>query len=327
MLVGFREARDGARMEAAFVRERRGARVGMVRGNGQVARFGYELGGPRKVAQVVGADAAEPHLELHVGDGGEQVGVAHALADAADGALDLQRARADGGKRVGHRTAGIVVTVNAQLLAGKRARNDADYLLHLEGKRAAVRLAKIDGVGTGLACRADARERVVGIGLVAVEEVLGVEHDGEPVGLQIRDRVGDHAQVFLERGLQCARDLDIPCFPDDGRHRSAALDEVGEPLVLVGRRALLAGGPERGDARMGKRQLPHTAEELDVLRVRRGETALDEIDAERVEPLHDAQLVVKRKRDTLALLAVAQCAVVCEDVLSQTPPLPSENAD
>ena len=185
------------------------------------------------------------------------------------------------------------MTVNAQLLVGKRTRNDADYLLHLEGKRAAVRLAKIDGVGAGLACRAHARERVVGIGLVAVEEVLGVEHDGEPVGLQIRDRVGDHAQVFLERGLQCARDLGIPRFPDDGCHRSAALDEVGEPLVLVGRRALLTGGPERGDARMGKRHLPHAAEELDVLRVRRRETALDEIDAERVEPLHDAQLVVE----------------------------------
>ena len=327
VLVGFREARDGARVQAAFVRERRGARVRMVRGNGQVARLGDELGGPRKVAQVVGTDAAESHLELHVGDGGEQVGVAHALADAADGALHLQRARTDSGKRVGHRTAGIVVTVNAQLLVGKRTRNDADYLLHLEGKRAAVRLAKIDGVGAGLACRAHARERVVGISLVAVEEVLGVEHDGEPVGLQIRDRVGDHAQVFLERGLQCARDLGIPRFPDDGRHRSAALDEVGEPLVLVGRRALLTGGPERGDARMGKRHLPHAAEELDVFRVRRGETALDEIDAERVEPLHDAQLVVKRKRDTLALLAVAQCAVICEDVLSQTPPLPRGNAD
>ena len=264
-----------------------------MRGNGQVARFGYELGGPRKVAQVVGADAVKPHLKLHVGDGGEQVGVAHALADAADGALDLQRSRADSGKRVSNRAAGIVVAVNAQLLVGKRACDDADHLFHLEGKRAAVRLAEIDGVGAGLACRAHARERVVGISLVAVEEVLGVEHHSEPVGLQISDRVGDHAQVFLERGLQCARDLGIPRFPDDGRHRSAALDEIGEPLVLVGRRALLAGRPERGDARMGKRQLPHAAEELDVLRVRRGKTALDEIDAERVEPLHDAQLVVE----------------------------------
>ena len=159
------------------------------------------------------------------------------------------------------------MTVNAQLLVGKRTRNDADYLLHLEGKRAAVRLAKTDGVGASLACRANARERVVGVGLVAIEEVLSVEHDGEPVGLQIRDRVGDHAQVFLERGLQRARNLGIPCFPHDGCHRSSALDEVGKALILVGRRALLAGGPERGDARMVKRHLLHAAEELDVLRV------------------------------------------------------------
>ena len=267
VLVGFRKTRDGARVQAALVRERRSARIGMVRGNGQVARFGYELGGPREVAQVVGADAVEPHLELHVGNGGKQVGIAHALADAADGALHLQRTRTDSGKRIGHRTAGIVVTVNAQLLVGKRTRNDADYLLHLEGKRAAVRLAKIDGVGAGLACRANARERVVGIGLIAIEEVLGVEHDDEPVSLQIRDRIGDHAKVFLERGLQRARDLGIPCFPHDGCHRSSALDEVGKALISVGRRALLAGGPERGDARMVKRHLLHAAEELDVLRV------------------------------------------------------------
>lgn len=120
------------------------------------------------------------------------------------------------------------MTVNAQLLVGKRTRNDADYLLHLEGKRAPVRLAKIDGVGAGLACRANARERVVRVGLIAIEEVLGVEHDGEPVGLQIRDRVGDHAKVFLERGLQCARDLGIPRFPYDSCHGSATLDEVGK---------------------------------------------------------------------------------------------------
>ena len=97
--------------------------------------------------------------------------------------------------------------------------------------------------------------------------MLGVEHDGEPVGLQIRDRVGDHAKVFLERGLQCARDLGIPRFPYDSYHGSATLDEVGKALILVGRRALLAGGPERGDARMVKRHLLHAAEELDVLRV------------------------------------------------------------
>ena len=185
------------------------------------------------------------------------------------------------------------MTVNAQLLVGKRTRDDADYLLHLKGKRAAVRLAKVDGIGTSLACRANARKHVVGVGLVAIEEVLGVEHDGKPVSLQKRDRVGDHAKVFLECGLQRARDLGIPCFPHDGCHRSAALDEVGETLILIGRRALLAGGPERGDARMVKRHLLHAAEELDVLRVRRGEAAFDEVDTECVESLHDAQLVVE----------------------------------
>ena len=47
-------------------------------------------------------------------------------------------------------------------------------------------------------------------------------------------------------------------------------------------------------------------EELDVLRVGAGPAALDEVHAEEVELLGDAQLVVDRRRHALDLQAVAQ---------------------
>ena len=53
-------------------------------------------------------------LELEVGDDGEEVGVAGALAVAVERALHVGGARVDGGQRVGHRAAGVVVAVDAQ---------------------------------------------------------------------------------------------------------------------------------------------------------------------------------------------------------------------
>ena len=59
------------------------------------------------------------------------------------------------------------------------------------------------------------------------------------------------------------------------------------------------------------------AEELVVLRVGAGPAGLDEVDAEPVELLGDAQLVVDGERDALELAAVAQRRVVDLDLRGQ----------
>ena len=205
------------------------------------------------------------------------------------------------------------MTVDAERLVGEFRHHRVYDLLDLEGKRAAVRLAQVDGVGTRLVRCAHACDRVVGVGLVAVEEVLGVEHHAPTRRLEIGDRIGDHAQVLLERGLQRARHLLVPGLAHDGEHGSAARDEVGEALVVCGGHALAARAAERGDLRMGERRFAHRLEKGDVFGIRRGKTALDVVDAEQIEPTHDAQLVLKRKRDALALFAVAQRAVIREN--------------
>ena len=71
---------------------------------------------------------------------------------------------------------------------------------------------------------------------------------------------------------------------------------------------------------MLKRHLLHALEERDVFRVRCRKPALDEIDAERVQALDNAQLVLKRQRDALALLSVSQRAVIREDSIHRGAP-------
>ena len=90
-------------------------------------------------------------------------------------------------------------------------------------------------------------------------------------------------------------------------------DEVGQDLVVL----RLDAGPARraeGDQRRGveRELLLGPGEELDVLGVGAGPAALDVGDAEMVELLGHAQLVVDRERQPLLLAAVAQDRV--EDV-------------
>ena len=82
MLVRLRKTRDGARMQAAFVRERRRARVRMMGWQGQIACFGHILCHGRQLFEVFLADSFASHLDFQIGDDGKQVDVAYALAVA-----------------------------------------------------------------------------------------------------------------------------------------------------------------------------------------------------------------------------------------------------
>ena len=147
--------------------------------------------------------------------------------------------------------------------------------------------------------------------------MLRVEHDAPARVLQVANGLADHREVLLKRGLQRARHLGVPRLADDGDHRRAAREQIGETLVLLDRDALATRAAEGRDARVGERHGAHGLEKRDVLRVRRGETSLDVVDAERIETPHDAQLVLERKRDPLALLAVAKRAIVGVDAILQ----------
>ena len=80
-------------------------------------------------------------LELERRDDGDEVGIAAALAQSVERALDLAGAGADGSERVRHRLLGVVVGVDADMVAGDRAHHLGHDGLDLVRQRAAVGVA------------------------------------------------------------------------------------------------------------------------------------------------------------------------------------------
>jgi hypothetical protein len=84
-------------------------------------------------------------------------GIAGALADAVDGALDLARAALDRGQRVGHGQAEVVVAVRTEddvLRCPGRSRSGANRPRILVGRGVAHGVGNIDRAGAGLAIAA-----------------------------------------------------------------------------------------------------------------------------------------------------------------------------
>ena len=249
-------------------------------------------------------------LELEVGDDGDEVGVAGALAVAVDAALHVARPRGDGGQRVGHGAAAVVVGVDADAGAGRL--DDVEHDVgDPVGQHAAVGVAQGDDLRAGLGGGAQHLEGVRPVGAVAVEEVLGVEEDRLPLLAQVRDRVAHHREVLLERGAQRELDVAVVRLRDEGDDARAGVTEGTHEGVVGSTYAGPAGGAEGREPRMPEVELlAGAAEELGVLGVGPRPAALDVAHAEAVELLGDAQLVGDREVEALLLGAVAQGGVV-----------------
>ena len=166
-------------------------------------------------------------------------------------------------------------------------------LLDHFGKRAAVGVTEHERLGSGFLGRREDRERELRVPAVAVEEVLGVEEDAEARLAQVRHRIGRHGDRLVERGSQRLGDVQVGGLRDDADHLRARFDEVAERLVTACLCAGTARRAEGDERRCLESQLLHgSLEELLVLRVRTGPATLDVRDAQMVELLSNAQLVV-----------------------------------
>ena len=182
-----------------------------------------------------------------------------------------------------------------------------DDRLDLVRQRAAVGVAQHHVAGALHHGGLERTQRELGVVLVAVEEVLHVDHHLPAGAVQEGHRVGDHRLALVQRGLQRLEHVVVPALGDDAHRRGVGVEQVAQRGVVVDLAARPAGAAERHHRRRGELQLRGGAsEELDVLRVGAGPAALDEVHAEVVELLGDAQLVVDRGRHALHLQAVAQ---------------------
>ena len=180
-------------------------------------------------------------------------------------------------------------------------RDDAiDVVRH----RAAIGVAQHQPARAGVVRGADAGERVVRIGLVAVEEMFGVEQRLALLRDHGGDRLGDAVDILAARNLERDIDMEVPGLADEAGRVRLGVEDRRQARVVGGAAAGALGHAEGGEARALERRA--FGEERRVGRVGAGPAALDVIDAERVERERDLALVLDGEVDALRLRPVAQ---------------------
>lgn len=230
-------------------------------------------------------------MSLEVGDDGDEVGVARALAVAVDGALHVRRAGVDGRHRVGDGAAGVVVAVDPQARIAARSPVDTgepealgdvgDDVPDLAREHAAVGVAQGSHLATGLEDGTQGLERVGAVDGIPVEEVLGIDEDAAPLPTQERHGVADHREVLVAGRAQ--RTLDVPDvgLRDEGDDRCTAVEQCSHERVGRGGAPGAPGRTERRERRVLEVEVGGgPGEELGVLRVRPGPATFDEAHAE-----------------------------------------------
>jgi hypothetical protein len=269
-----------------------------------------EVRGLRQQAQLLVGDHAVAQLQLQIGDDRDEVRVAGALADAVHRALHLGRAGLDGHERVGDRAAAVVVAVDADRDARQRLAHIRHRTGDLAGQRGPVGVAQHDALGAGRGGRAQALDRVVAVLAQAVEEVLGVEDHALALPDEEGDGLRDHRQVLRARDAHDLLDMTDRGLADDRADGREAVGQHAQPAVLVRGDTAPARHAECGDRRVRERLVLQAGEQLGLLGVRRGEARLDDVDAEVVEAVHEAHLLLGGERHAAPAHAVAQRRVV-----------------
>ena len=253
--------------------------------------------------------SANSRLQLQRRDDRDEIGVAAALAEAVERALDLARAGAHGGERIGHRLLGVVMGMDADMIAGDLLDHLADDRLDLVRQRAAIGVAQhhparagvIGGLGAGqrdsrdwpCSRRRNARSRAAPRG---------------PAAFAAAHAVADRGEIFLVAWSRARRARDSPRTLATKQMASAlASSSAASPGSFEAERPGRARHAEGGEGARSSLRL--VGEQLGVGRVGAGIAALDIVDAELVEHAGDRQLVVQREIDAVGLRAVAQRGV------------------
>ena len=196
----------------------------------------------------------------------------------------------------------------------------AHHRLHAIGERAAVGVAERDPLGAGADRRVEAAQRVVGVAVVPVEEVLGVVAPragrGRRTSATESPIIARFSSVVVRSTSTTWRSHALPTSVMIGAIESSSVRSCRSSCGrMPGRRV----APNAARVALRSGWVSHRREELGVGRIGAGPSALDDADTERVEVLGDAQLVGHREVDADALRTVAQRGVVDLDAHEAAP--------
>src|SRR5262249_49905959 len=146
--------------------------------------------------------------------------------------------------------------------------------------------------------------------------MLSVEDDGVDAALQKRHAVVNDLEVLLLRDAQVVAHVQFPRLPENRDHRRLRPQQHREVVVVAGLDVGPPGGAEGTDAGLFQVQAFHRLEEGFIARIRSRPAALDVTDAEVIQTLRDAYLVLYREGDILRLRPITQRGVIDLDVLA-----------
>ena len=212
---------------------------------------------------------------------------------------------------VGYRAAGVVVAMDADdHVVTNVAMHGANDGLNLVWQRTAVGVAQHKVARTLDDCGFERTQCELGVGLVAIEEVLHIDEHASSVANEKLNRIGDHRSALFEGCLQRVEHVIVPTLGNDAHGRCARIDEVAQSRIVVD----LAGRTTRRAKRHHRARAQGelgcgASEELNVFGVGAWPAALDVVHAQEVELFGDTQLVFHRGRHALYLQAIAQGGV------------------
>src|SRR3989338_2336425 len=107
-----------------------------------------------------------------------------------------------GSERICRPYVSVVMRVNADLTATEQPDGIARDVCNFPRKRAAVRIAEDDAVGSRILCSQPASASIVTAFLEAVNAVLGVEEHDSPAMLEESNRLTDHRKILFRRAAE-----------------------------------------------------------------------------------------------------------------------------
>ena len=160
------------------------------------------------------------------------------------------RARRHAREGQSHTEPAVIVTMHPDLFRAELTHRMAHDGLEFIDQRSAVRVTERKIARTAAHRRRQRADRILGIGLVAVEKVLRIVDHLAALRDEVARRVFDHREVFFERGPEDLGHVERPRFPDDRHHRHSAVEEGAQLRIFVGLRARAPGRTKRRQPRV-----------------------------------------------------------------------------
>ena len=211
------------------------------------------------------------------------------------------------GQRIGDGLVGVVMGVNADVIAGNVFHYFGNDGLDLVRHGAAVGVAQYHPARAGIVSRLGAGQREFRIFLVAIEKMFAVEHDLAARGFRRCHAVADRGKILLVGRLQRHAHLIGRRLRDKADRIGLRFQQPRQTRIIRGRAAGAPRHAERGEAGVVERGF--LGKEFGVGGIGAGIAALDIVDAEFVQHLRDHLLVMQGEVDAIGLRAVAQRGV------------------